>query len=193
MVFCCPAHFPIPGTCQVPIPPLVNLSHSSSSMRAQAHTSSTTHATHSALLQQHSQLWPCQRMCSRTPPDPVAAARNTTCGSVNTRSSRRGVLTAAATQPPTPTNDNKEQQQGGSSSSSSSQPGGQQPRANTNSDISSNSRKRTPTTSSSSTQSPFSIDDPQLLVGDCVALTAAALYRSEGGSFLPPLTSWAMQ
>jgi hypothetical protein len=94
-------------------------------------------------------------------------------------SSRREVMTAAAAQPQPPDTNEDEQQQASSSSSSSETP--QEPqrqhRQEGSSSSSSSSSSRPTSGSSSGTRSPFSIDDPQLLVGDCVALVAAALYR----------------
>lgn len=145
-------------------------------------------------------LWPCQRACSKQPyvmlrscakiqahmaptaatskqryvgpahSTPTSSARCLgTLWTPGRHSSRAPVLTAAAAQPqPPPTNEDEQQQP----SSSSEAPRGSQHQQQQKGTCS-----RPRSGSSSETRSPFSIDDPQLLVGDCVALVAAALYR----------------
>jgi len=130
----------------------------------------------------NSKLWPCQQHCllhstvRHTPNTPhltsniSAACLPSSVPCISRHSGRCQTLTtAAAAQRPPSTDDNQDQQD---STSTNEQPKQQQQQQQLRLD-----ERATKSETSSGTGSPFSIDDPQLLVGDCVALTAAALYR----------------
>lgn len=127
------------------------------------------------------QLWPSQMLCRCTAaagsqrstycvpnPSPTAGQLSPAHSLASSRL-RRSLATAAATQPPSSGNDSSKPQ-----FHTSNLPDQQPQQQQQDQDKVSKRRSRS---SDSNTRSPFSIDDPQLLVGDCVALVAAALYR----------------
>ena len=157
------------------------------------HLSRPTRIIHSSTNCISTSLWPSQQSCllqppllrtllfrsftSRTCASNHAASRSTVERSTS-EPSRGQTQTAGAARPPTSHSHTAVQGETHNIPTlSHGDPKEQQEQDSTAAGQTNRSTAEESSGSRSTTGRPFSIDDPQLLVGDCVALVAAALYR----------------